>query len=360
MTETKKKKKTEHLSGNTSKKHPSAKKKNGAKTVKQSKKSVNTGTKKKTSKNTGKSATNKKTSGAQKKTAMEKGLERQKRLEQTQILGGLTASLPTMQFAALDAPSRRRIPSIHPFLAIGNFFKSYKKTVISLLIIVAVLAIAFTSVFAIFKVDTVIVEGNAHYTNEEIYNMVIGDGFFDNSSIYLSMKYKNKEIKDIPFIESLSVKITSPSSIKITVYEKAMAGFVEYLGRYFYFDKDGTVIESTDVISKGIPQIMGLTYDHIILYDRLPVERDDIFKEILEVTQLLEKYEIEVDKIYFDVNYNITLYFGTARVKLGDFDNIDEKIIKLKAILPKLEDKKGVLRLDNYDGTDSMITFELD
>ncbi len=289
-----------------------------------------------------------------------KAVERQKKLENTMPLGNtlsqLTAELPVLG-KSLDAPDRRpwknlRIPKVK--------LDAYKKRLLTVLLVIAVLLlIAVLTIKHVFTVDTVTIEGNTHYTNEEIYEMVMGDRLGRNS-LYLSMKYKNKDIEGIPFIQSMNVDILSPSSIKITVYEKAMAGFVEYMGRYFYFDKDGTVVESSDVKTKGIPQILGLNFDHIVLYEKLPVESEEIFKNILEMTQLLSKYDIEMDKIYFDNNFNMTLYFGDARIKIGNFDYIDEKIIRLKDILPELKDKKGVLRLDNYNGSDSIITFEVD
>ncbi|MCR5799256.1 MAG: cell division protein FtsQ/DivIB [Lachnospiraceae bacterium] len=225
---------------------------------------------------------------------------------------------------------------------------------------VLILAFLFTYFWEKYRVDTIIVEGSTHYSNDEICDMVLGDGALSHNSIYLSIKYHDKEIKDVPFVETMSVRIMSPDSIRITVYEKAMAGFVEYMGKYIYFDKDGTVIESSNVKTVGIPQIMGMKFDHIVLYEKLPVDDEKIFKQILDVSQLLDKYEISVDKIYFDQDYNLTLYFGEARVKLGSFDEIDEKIIRLKNILPELQGKKGVLRMENYTSDDVITTFEYD
>lgn len=337
----------------------------------------------KVNKTSGKKKVQPKTGNTQ-KSATIRSIERQKRLENTMPLGGLTSELPFLGNSAYDAPIRRpwkskdgRGKSLSRGRVSYNVdnaneaknskrhkytfktFVKYHKLLCASLILALALVISAGVIISIYTVDTVLIEGNAHYTNEEIYSMVISDKL-SRSSIYLSMKYKNKDIEDIPFIQTMNVKIVNPSTIKITVYEKAMAGFVEHMGRYFYFDKDGTVVESSEVITKGIPQIMGLNYDHIVLYEKLPVDSDGIFKEILEVTQLLTKHELEVDKIYFDSNYDITLYFNDARVKLGDFNNIDEKIIRLKAILPELTDKKGVLRLDNYTGNDNIITFEKD
>lgn len=236
--------------------------------------------------------------------------------------------------------------------------KSYKKP-ITIGTVLCLIAIAFLCVWKLYTVDTVTIEGNIHYTNEEIQDMVLG-GRWGRNSIYLSLKYKNKEIKDIPFIETMDVSIVSPHAVKIVVYEKAVAGYVEYMDQFFYFDKDGVIVESSNIRTLGIPQILGLSFDHIILYEKLPVVDDQIFKQILDITQLLNKYGIVVDKIYFDKDYKITLYFDEARVKLGNTDNIDEKIMRLKSILPELDGKKGVLRMDNYSTDQENITFELD
>ena len=314
-----------------------------------------------------------------KKSATVQSIERMERLSQTMPLGGLTDKLPNLG-GMLDDPIRRPVAVKKKKNNKGNIRRTdygtdygtdydsldreglNRKLKIFIIIAAAIMvtAVILAIIVNMYHVDTVIIEGNSHYTNDEIYNMVIGDSRLAGNSIYLSLKYKNKEIKDIPFIETMNVKIVDTKTIRITVYEKAVAGYVEYLGRYFYFDKDGTVIESTDTASQGIPQIMGLDFDHVVLYERLPVENEEIFKQILDMTQLLKKYEIEMDKLYFDSKYNMTLYFGDARIKIGDFDYIDEKIIKLKSILPELEGKKGVLRLDSYDGSSDLITFEVD
>lgn len=237
-------------------------------------------------------------------------------------------------------------------------YNGWKKPCITVGVILAVI-LAGLILISIYTVDTVTVEGNVHYSNDEIKQMVMSKKY-EHNSIILSLKYRNREIKDIPFIESMSVSIVSPHAIRITVYEKAMAGYVEYMGQYFYFDKDGTVVESSTVKSAGIPQIMGLSFDHIVLLEQLPVKDTEIFKKILNITQLIKKYEILVDKIYFDTNYNITLYFGEARVNLGKGDQIEEQLMRLKEILPSLSGKKGVLKMENYSSDMKNITFELD
>ncbi len=226
----------------------------------------------------------------------------------------------------------------------------------------AVLVIVFGGYYYImthYKVTTVYVEGNIHYTNEEIIDMVMGGKYGDNSLI-LSMKYRDQGIQDIPFIETMDVTVESNDTIRITVYEKALAGYVSYLGRYVYFDKDGIVVETSEQETRGIPQVTGLTFDHVILYEPLPVEKPEIFDEILNITQQLSKYSLVVDKIYFDKDYQVTLLFGDVKVALGSNTDIDEKIMKLQYILPDLEGKRGTLDMRELREDMKNYSFELE
>ncbi|MBO5094796.1 MAG: cell division protein FtsQ/DivIB [Lachnospiraceae bacterium] len=236
-----------------------------------------------------------------------------------------------------------------------------KRTIILIGAAVFLLALGAAAAFLLqhYKVTTVYVEGSAHYTNEEIMDLVMTGELGDNS-LYLALKYKNKGIDNVPFVETMDVDILAPDTIRITVYEKAMAGYIEYLGRYMYFDRDGIIVEASEQRTSGIPQVTGLSFDHVVMYEKLPVENTEIFADILDITQLLNKYGIQADKIQFDKSMHKTLYFGEARVSLGSNDNIGEKIMKLKAILPELEGKKGLLRMDNYSEEMKNITFELD
>lgn len=210
-----------------------------------------------------------------------------------------------------------------------------------------------------YQVKTVYVDGNVHYTSEEIQEMVMG-GPLGSNSLYLSVKYKNKGLKDIPFVDTIDVNILSPDTIRITVYEKALAGFVEYLGKYMYFDKDGTVIESSTVKTVGIIQITGLSFDYVVLGKPIPVEDEQVFKLILNTSQLLTKYGLTADKLHFDSSYRMTIYFGDVRVNIGSEEMLDEKLMLLPQMLPSLEGKKGVLRLENYSDNIGSITFEPD
>lgn len=241
-------------------------------------------------------------------------------------------------------------------------FGKSKRMVISLAVFFSLLFLLVGGSFYIirnYKVTTVYVDGSVHYTNEEIMDMVMGGRFGDNS-LFLSLKYRDKGIEGIPFIEMMDVSIEAKDTIRITVYEKALAGYVKYLGRYIYFDKDGIVVETSEEQTSGIPQVTGLTFDHVILHEPLPVDKPELFDEILNITQQLDKYSLSADRIYFDSAYQVTLYFGDAKVALGDNVDIDEKIMMLQNILPSLLGKSGTLDMREYSEDTKTYSFEKD
>ena len=241
-------------------------------------------------------------------------------------------------------------------------FDKTKRTIILSAILLALFAFLTAAYFYIinnYTVTTVYVDGNIHYTNEEIMEMVMG-GAYGNNSLFLSLKYRDKGIDDVPFIQTTDVTVEARDTIRITVYEKALAGYVTYLGRYVYFDKDGIVVETSTEKTEGIPQVTGLKFDHVILHEPLPVDKPEIFTEILGITQQLDKYSMAADKIYFGSDYQVTLLFGDARVALGNDIYIEEKIMKLQYILPDLLGKSGVLDMREYSEDTKSYSFEQD
>ncbi len=222
--------------------------------------------------------------------------------------------------------------------------------ILFMVLLVAVLGGAGLYILNFYTIRTVYVEGNVHYSEEEIKSIVM-DGFLGDNSLYLSMKYKRKGIEGIPFVDEMDVEILSPDTIRITVYEKALTGCIRYLDTYVYFDRDGYVVESSAVRTVGVPQVMGLKFEHIVTGDKIPVENEAVFNSILNITRMLQKYSLTADKIYFKDSGDITIYFQNIKVALGNNSaTLEDKLMLLPDLLPRLEGKSGILQMQNYDG----------
>lgn len=231
-----------------------------------------------------------------------------------------------------------------------------------ILLVIAVLAVILLGggyyIKTTYTVSTVYVEGNVHYTEDEIKDIVMS-GFLGDNSLYLSLKYRNKGIEGVPFVDTMDVKVLAPDTIKIIVYEKVLTGYVRFMDTYMYFDKDGYVVESSSIRTAGVPQVTGLKFDHVVVGQALPVEDKDIFNKILNVTKLLNKYELKADKLYFNRAREVTVYFGEVKVALGSESlAMEDKLMLLPELLPSLEGKKGTLQMNTQSEGDGRYTFK--
>jgi cell division protein FtsQ len=222
---------------------------------------------------------------------------------------------------------------------------------------IAALVITFSVLVAvgIFHVDKVEVTGNSYYTEAEIEKLVMGE---TRNSLYLVFLYDYLDGKEIPFVDSVEVSMVSPSHVKIRVYEKTMIGYVEYMGSNLYFDKDGTVVESSTAVLEGVPCIKGLKFDTLTLYQPLNVANAEVFEVLLSMTQMMKKYELAPDAITLkNDSTEVVLTFKNVRINLGAGDNMDEKASRIKTLLPDLEDKSGTLHMEEYTNESTNISF---
>ena len=202
------------------------------------------------------------------------------------------------------------------------------------------------------RVTSVTVTGNHQYSAEQIENLLFDDEW-DRNSLILFLQDRFRPHKEIPFVEDYNIVFRSPFSVEVIVYEKSVVGYVSYMSSYMYFDKDGIIVESSSSRLEGVPWITGLSFGQIVLNEPLPVENQRIFEQIMNLTQVLSVYEIQVDQIKYDSSGNATLVMGDIDVYLGDNKDMNGKISELHDMLPKLNGLSGTLYLDTYDENNS-------
>ena len=241
-------------------------------------------------------------------------------------------------------------------------YKKRKKRIGGVLILLSLFSVILGTIYyfiSAYAVKNVYIEGNTYYTDEEIKNMVMS-GPLGNNSLYLSYQYKNKSIDNVPFIDSIEVSVIEKDTIKIQVHEKSLAGYIEFMDSFMYFDKDGYIVETSNVKIMDVPWIVGLEFGYVELGKKIAVEDDSVFARIMELKNLLKEYEIRADKIYFRSDLEIILFFEDVRVMLGDGSYLQEKIMVLPELLPKLSGQIGALRMENYRESGDSIVFESD
>lgn len=226
----------------------------------------------------------------------------------------------------------------------------YRKRKIVLAAAAALLLAAI--VMLSFQIKTITVTGNQRYSQEQMIDTLFPDRMSYNA-VYCYLKDRLRPHEKIPFVEDYRIVFQSPWKVEIIVYEKSVVGYVSYMSSYMYFDKDGIIVESANEQLEGIPQITGLKFGQIVLYQKLPVEQNDIFQEILNLTQILSVYDMKVDRIQYNSFGEAVLFMDGIEVRLGGNESLNGKIAELNDMLPLLAGRTGVLHLEDYDETNT-------
>lgn len=239
--------------------------------------------------------------------------------------------------------------------------KRRKVGLIILLIFILLLALAVLIVWNVFTVKDVKVEGNELYSSEQIEQIVLNDEYSWNS-LYVVVKYSLLNTEDVPFLDTIEVSLDDPHTLRISVYEKGMLGcfYIDSVGQYAYFDKDGFVVETSAEEIPGIPKITGIICEEVVLYEKLSLEQEDVLDDLLNLTQMLEKYDLMPQEIYYDEKLEPTLtYYGTC-VVVGSKEYLTQKIARLSAIMPQLAGLNGTLYLDSWTPDTTDIVYQRD
>lgn len=237
-------------------------------------------------------------------------------------------------------------------------FKKKKKGILAG-VIAGIFVLMLMILFTCFRINEIEVTGNKHYTDEQIKDFVLENGYIDNT-ILLMLKNKIRPVEDVPFIAKLDVEYVNVHKITITVYEKAMAGCVEYMNSYVYFDQDGYVLEISQRKLEDAPCISGMSFDTMELHEKLPIDDEARFKTILTLTQLIQKYELIIDSIRFTTENEIVLQYKDIKIEVGDGSILERQLVDLGQILDGLKGKKGTLDMRDFEVMNGKASFKPD
>ena len=222
----------------------------------------------------------------------------------------------------------------------------------------AAVLLIFVLVFFVGLRDTSVqVEGNSFYTDDEIKNMVTNVPLAKNS-ILAGFINTEKSTKDAAMIDSIKISRINRNTLLLQVEEKQIIGYIEYQGQCLNFDRQGIIQIITDEPMENVPKIEGIDVKEAVQGERLSGISRTKLNTILSVGKMLEKMENKPDRLEFNDLNQLVMYYGDIEVRLGDDENMDEKINRLVGILPELEGMSGILHLENTTEDSESVVFD--
>lgn len=229
-----------------------------------------------------------------------------------------------------------------------------KKRYIAIIIFVLILgAFGYASTFTVKDIE---ITGCEVVDAQVVHDAIKEEAPLDNT-LLLCLKGKLNQLGEIPFISKMDIEFTGKHSVSVMVYEKSMAGCVEYMNSYVYFDKDGVVLDASDKMVDGVPCIKGLTFSQWEMGEKLPISDEKKFQSILTITQLVDKYGLDIDGIKFTAENEIILTHKEITIELGEGEYLAVQMMNLGSILENLEGMSGTLYMKDFDSENATASF---
>jgi cell division protein FtsQ len=215
--------------------------------------------------------------------------------------------------------------------------KSQRKKLIKRIIVYSIIIVVGAIIFAtksdFFLIKKVTILGNPIMSGEDVKERtenIIGQNiFFINKSNII------KEAKKNPYVDTVEITKTYPKQVNIKILEKQGVFYVEKDGYKYVFDDQSNLLEKTDNIeNRSLVKITGIDLKNVelgnkTLDDTRTLNFLDIFYQIIKKNPT----NFNIDSIDLSDFMNIKVYIGKVEGRLGNDENIPDKMNKLLHII---------------------------
>lgn len=218
----------------------------------------------------------------------------------------------------------------------------------ALLVIVGLLLLMILPIFNVNELTITNIELLSEEEIKEVINYNKSKNFF-----HLMTSKPKEKLLTLPEVKDAEVKFTFPSSMIIRIKEIKIAGYIPYLSEYIYIDSEGKIVSISSEKIEGVPLIEGLSFNSFKLGNILDTTNNHSLNIIIEITNVLSKYDItdKISSIDVTNSDSLRLYVGSIEVVIGDIEDCDQKIrIAMEAISKLVAGAKGTLDVSSLNG----------
>lgn len=230
--------------------------------------------------------------------------------------------------------------------------KRIKNSILLLLLLICIF-ITLCLKLQYFNINDIQVTGNRNITKDEIVKLsAIEKG---NNIFYTNLIKASTNIRSNPYIQSVKIKRKLPSTLQVEVVERDSYFYGnDASGKYVIIDNEGVVLEiRKEINNMKLLKIQGFDFSKAKVSKVLPTDDSRRIKLLNTFTDLLKFDKSGLPLSIIDISnlLDIKLYYGNICVKLGNSEDIQNKVNKAINIIVinKLKDSKGYIDV-SYDG----------
>ena len=243
---------------------------------------------------------------------------------------------------AADSPER---------MSLSQYLSSFSGPIVFFLVIVTTIFVM--SIF--FRITNIQVEGNTHYTDEEIIQAIdIEEG--DNLFFFDRFSALSRVFAKLPYVEEVSVERSLPNKVIITVTESQALAYIALGDEMWSIDHSCKVLgKATEEELADMISIEGISPGTLFIGETMLTEDNDteLVEYLAQVLYQLEARDLyqQVESIDFSDKYNVVFSLGDKyTVKLGGPGDTEYKFGMLVSVMSQLlEGDIGII--DVSDGS---------
>ena len=218
------------------------------------------------------------------------------------------------------------------------------KYLVIFILILAAIVLFFLS--PIFNIKVINVNNNLKIPSEEIINLsriLIGENSFK-----ISKSKTIKNIKENPYIESVTITRKLPDTIEIGIVEREATYMIEFANGFVYVNNQGYMLEISEE-KLELPILIDIVtpVEAIAAGNRLV--KEDLLKleDVIKIVNAAKSVEINTKITKISIKeFTLFLENDGKTAYIGDTSNINTKMLYLKDILQKEEGKTGEVFLN--------------
>lgn len=218
------------------------------------------------------------------------------------------------------------------------------------LIILLAGSIAFILLSSLFNIKEITVSGNNRIEAKDIVSL---SGIQTGENMFRFLKIKAKEkIKQNPYIEEVSIRRKIDGIIQIKVIEREPTYMLSAEEKFVYINNQGYMLEeSTEKLDK--PVITGYETTDVKPGNRLDVKDLEKLGIAIQIMKAAESKDLK-DKITgIDItdsnDFLLKIDSENKIIHFGNSNNINEKFLRISAVLKNTEGQKGEIFVNNIE-----------
>lgn len=202
-----------------------------------------------------------------------------------------------------------------------------------IIIILGVGGIIFATKSTFFIIKKVSILGNPIMSGEDVKKRT--EDLNGQNIFFINKQNIINEAKKNPYVENVQISKIYPKQVDIKISEKQGIYYVEKDGINYVLDKDLLLLEKTeDVKNRSLVNVIGMELKNVELGEKT---LDDSRK--LELLDTFCKI-VKSNPTNYNINYinvsdlmNIKIYIGNVEGRMGNDENIPDKMNKLLHII---------------------------